>query len=377
MLNVLTKNVTTTKPVLVVLNGEESNPTVSSQYSFKRLIEQDVVVVSLNYRLSIFGFLCLRTEQHPGNAGLKDIILGLQWIHRNIAVFGGDPNNVVLMGHGSAAAMAELISLTPQSENLIHKVIAFSGTALAPWAVSYDPIGAAVTINRQIGGGLQSIDDIAAFLSSRTLNEISDALNLFKYTNNTQMFAPCIEDTNLEGALLTNSPINLIREVFPYKDLPYLAGYVTREGTNRAADAIAWVQQMQTNFYDFLPVDLDFGNNDAERAESIRNFYFDSGPINMTSIEGYLSYHGDTMIVVPIIRALRERIQTSVRSVYLIEMGYIGTNNSDWRLDHIPLTGARHGSILNYIFDFDLTYYFDERIANSLVRRIAGFVHTG
>lgn len=91
--------------------------------------------------MSIFGFLCLRVHDAPGNAGLKDIIQGLNWVKTNIANFGGDPNNVVLIGHDSGAALVDLITLSHRSENFIHKVIILNGSALAPWAVAYNPIG--------------------------------------------------------------------------------------------------------------------------------------------------------------------------------------------------------------------------------------------
>lgn len=65
------------------------------------LVEKDVVVVTFNYRLSIFGFLSLKDPKLgvPGNAGLKDQSMALNWVKQNISCFGGDPNNITIAGN--------------------------------------------------------------------------------------------------------------------------------------------------------------------------------------------------------------------------------------------------------------------------------------
>lgn len=65
------------------------------------VVEKDVVFVSFNYRLGIFGFLSLKDPKVgiPGNAGLKDQSMALKWIKENISHFGGDPNNITVAGN--------------------------------------------------------------------------------------------------------------------------------------------------------------------------------------------------------------------------------------------------------------------------------------
>lgn len=67
-------------------------------------LEQDIIFVSFNYRLGIFGFLSTEDLSCPGNMGLKDQALALKWIQRNIKYFGGDHSRVTLFGHSSGAA---------------------------------------------------------------------------------------------------------------------------------------------------------------------------------------------------------------------------------------------------------------------------------
>lgn len=65
------------------------------------LVEKDVILVTINYRLNIFGFLSLKDPklEVPGNAGLKDQTMALNWVKKNIVCFGGDSNNITIAGN--------------------------------------------------------------------------------------------------------------------------------------------------------------------------------------------------------------------------------------------------------------------------------------
>lgn len=69
----------------------------------------------------------------PGNAGLKDVVCALHWIHDNISFFKGDPENVTVFGTGSGGAIAHLLTFSPLATGLFHKVIVQTGCALSPW----------------------------------------------------------------------------------------------------------------------------------------------------------------------------------------------------------------------------------------------------
>ncbi|XP_049876611.1 venom carboxylesterase-6-like [Pectinophora gossypiella] len=379
VLNIFTNATTPAKPVLVWLIGEEYTNTEQTARSFRRLVQEGVVIVELNYRVSIFGFLCLRTPEAPGNAGLKDVVQGLKWIKENIAAFGGDPNNVILFGHGSGAAMVDLITMSPSANGLVHKAIAQSGSALAPWAVSYDPIGYAQEFGSKLGYTGKTNAELAQLLVTTDVSLLIPAMNDFEFYNNTILFAPCIEDPNLNSneTFLTAAPSDILKSR-NYSHIPYIAGYTDREGTIRAQQAAYgnWLDKMETNFTLFLQADLDLGNNASAVEKSIREFYFSQRTINMETIEDYLDYQGDTLILVSVIRGARERALTSRAEVRLFEFGYRGTQNSDWAYQTIPLTGARHGSVLNFLLDYDLRP-MDEPVMTSLINRYVAFFNTG
>ena len=121
-------------PVMVWIHGGGFVLGASSQsaYDGETLATEGVVVVSINYRLGIFGFLAHPelSKESPqgvsGNYGLLDMVAGLEWAKRNIAAFGGDPNNVTIFGESAGGTAVCLLMVVPQAQGLFHKVIAES-----------------------------------------------------------------------------------------------------------------------------------------------------------------------------------------------------------------------------------------------------------
>ena len=84
-------------------------------YTAKYFMDEDVVLVTLNYRLASFGFLNIGNELIPGNMGLKDQVLALEWVRDNINYFNGDPNKVTIMGESAGSVSVHLHTLSPMS----------------------------------------------------------------------------------------------------------------------------------------------------------------------------------------------------------------------------------------------------------------------
>lgn len=105
-------------------------------YDPKTLVsEERVIVVSMQYRIASLGFLYFGTPDVPGNAGLFDQLMALQWIHDNIHYFGGNPHNVTLFGESAGAVSVSTHLLSPLSRNLFSQAIMQSGSPTAPWAI--------------------------------------------------------------------------------------------------------------------------------------------------------------------------------------------------------------------------------------------------
>ena len=96
----------------------------------------DVVVVSVNHRLNVFGYLNLAEAMGPdyassGTVGMQDLVLALQWVRDNAAAFGGDPGNVMIMGQSGGGQKVSILCAMPSAKGLFHKAAIQSGPNLA------------------------------------------------------------------------------------------------------------------------------------------------------------------------------------------------------------------------------------------------------
>ncbi len=123
------------RPVMVWFHpGAYSSMTSNtSAYDGVRLCRRgDVVVVTVNHRLNVFGYLYLAEIAGPefadsGNAGMLDLILALRWVHDNIEEFGGDPNTVLIFGQSGGGAKCATLMAMPAAHGLFHRVATMSG----------------------------------------------------------------------------------------------------------------------------------------------------------------------------------------------------------------------------------------------------------
>ena len=94
----------------------------------------DAVVVTLNHRLNVLGFLDLSAYgdkyAKSGNAGLLDLVAALQWVNKNIESFGGDARNVTIFGQSGGGGKVSTLLATPSARGLFHKAIVQSGSML-------------------------------------------------------------------------------------------------------------------------------------------------------------------------------------------------------------------------------------------------------
>ncbi|CAM4735064.1 unnamed protein product [Leuciscus chuanchicus] len=117
-------------PVMVWIHGGGLSLGSASVYDGSVLSAyQDVVVVLIQYRLGLLGFLSTGDEHAPGNYGLLDQVAALQWVQENIHSFGGDPGSVTIFGESAGGVSVSTLILSPLASGLFHRAIAESGTA--------------------------------------------------------------------------------------------------------------------------------------------------------------------------------------------------------------------------------------------------------
>ncbi|KAK1118095.1 hypothetical protein K0M31_015371 [Melipona bicolor] len=170
-------------PVVLYIHGESYDWGSGNPYDGSVLASYtDQVIVTMNYRLGVLGFLnanmAPQTKARVANYGLMDQIAALQWVKEHIALFGGDPNNVTLMGQGTGAACVHFLAISPTVvRGLFKRAILLSGSALSSWAVVEDPVSYAMKLAKAVNCSipedlLKDNELIVDCLRDRSLDEL-------------------------------------------------------------------------------------------------------------------------------------------------------------------------------------------------------------
>ena len=221
------------RPVMVWIHGGAFVLGASSHgiYNGRRLAEHDVVVVTINYRLGAFGFLALGLASGgdvPGTGaeGIADQILALDWVKRNIAIFGGDPDNVTIFGESAGGMSVAALLASPAARGLFHKAIAQSGAA----HIGHDPeraLRVAHALLEELGlGAGEAHKALDAPYSALISAQISLLAKASGGKDSRKLGALPFQPT-IDGSIIPARPIALLREGTA-NGIPLLTG-TTRE----------------------------------------------------------------------------------------------------------------------------------------------------
>lgn len=225
------------RPVMVWLHGG-GYATGSGQelpsYDGRNLAEKgDVVVVTLNHRLNVLGFLDLSAygEKYAssGNAGLLDIVTALDWVQANIANFGGDASNVTIFGQSGGGGKVSTLLATPQAKGKFHKAIVQSGSMLRTMESKWSRrIGAAVV--EELGISPSRIDDIQKMPYEKILAAGEKAIAKVRAEADKAGFASFIFGwaPTVDGSILPRQPFDP-QAPEQSKDIPLMIGTTIHE----------------------------------------------------------------------------------------------------------------------------------------------------
>ncbi|XP_055420553.1 neuroligin-4, X-linked isoform X2 [Bubalus kerabau] len=161
------------KPVMVYIHGGSYMEGTGNMIDGSILASYgNVIVITINYRLGILGFLSTGDQAAKGNYGLLDQIQALRWIEENVGAFGGDPKRVTIFGSGAGASCVSLLTLSHYSEGLFQKAIIQSGTALSSWAVNYQPAKYTRILADKVGCNMLDTTDMVECLRNKNYREL-------------------------------------------------------------------------------------------------------------------------------------------------------------------------------------------------------------
>ncbi|XP_050615851.1 bile salt-activated lipase isoform X2 [Macaca thibetana thibetana] len=187
----------------------------------------NVIVVTFNYRVGPLGFLSTGDANLPGNYGLRDQHMAIAWVKRNIAAFGGDPNNITLFGESAGGASVSLQTLSPYNKGLIRRAISQSGVALSPWVIQKNPLFWAKKVAEKVGC---PVDDTARMAKCLKVTD-PRALTLAYKMPLAGMEYPMLYYLGfipvIDGDFIPDDPINLYANA---ADIDYIAGINNMDG---------------------------------------------------------------------------------------------------------------------------------------------------
>ncbi|XP_049803850.1 esterase FE4-like [Schistocerca nitens] len=346
----------TLKAVVVWIHGgcfTSSSGTSGVPYYF---VDSGVIFVTFNYRLGIFGFLSTGDEVVPGNMGLKDQVEALRWVQRNIAVFGGDPQRVTILGGSAGSASVQYHLLSPMSKGLFKNAIAMSGSALNPWAFSKNPSDRAIRYAKTLGYNGTTSTELLEFLKTieaRTLvvdrnSALSeeDSVSLF-----TCVWAPSIEPEN-DSAFLTEEPQKIIAEG-RFNKVPFMTGALDLEQLrqtqkNGVLSTEEQVSNLNENFEEIVGCDIRLPTKEErlEGARAVKQFYYNGSDITLDDSYTTALFDSHLFFVEGVDGMVRSMARYSTEPIYYYQFSFKGP------LSAYPHgAGASHGDDLNHLFN--------------------------
>lgn len=235
-LNVWTAQLKPLQPVLVLIHGGffTHGGSESPSLDMSQLTTRGVVCVSFNYRLNAFGFLYTGVPEVPGNMGLYDQQLALQWVKKHIQYFGGDPNRITVIGQGAGAVATAYHLLNPVSQQLFRRVILQSGNPFSMMNLNQRSVASARanTIARRLGCFVEDNPNNASAgmmscIMSKDAEQIAQAAEL-EFTRGELSLMPLIE----AESFLEKSPEELLYEAKKMNNVEVLMGFARDEFTD-------------------------------------------------------------------------------------------------------------------------------------------------
>nr|ATU82753.1 secreted Esterase/lipase protein [Pristhesancus plagipennis] len=347
------------------------------KYNAGYLIDGNVILVNIHYRLGALGFLSTEDEYIPGNFGLKDQAMALQWIKDNIESFGGDNEKITIFGISAGGTSTHYHMMSPLSKGILKGVITQSGWINPFWGVALPGTARpmAKVVAEVVGCQDYRRAELLECLQNADVEKLAKSEQNFTYwdTDPAVVFRP-VQEREAEGAFMTFDPFT------QETTLPWITGTVSSEGIFKyislASQDDSVTQQFIDNMNDYLHrfLSLDASCPQAvETVKLVRERYFPE-PITVKSTQsGMRMLFGDAYFLYPMAMAMKKHKGPMYQYLYDYRSGSsisditgnfgdIGVSHGD---DQFPL--------------FNMTEYFpkqkpgDEEVSRTMVQLWTNF----
>ncbi|CAK1553123.1 unnamed protein product [Leptosia nina] len=363
-------------PVMVYFHGGAYYMGAKNLYDPQFLVLKNVVVVTVNYRLGVLGFLCLNEIT---NLGLRDQVAALKWIRNNIAAFNGDEENVTICGESAGASSAAFHLLSESSKGLFHRVILMSGTALSVWAFNQEPVEPAMQDARKLAIVTTQHDVIKTF-NATPLDTLIEATKDTSVNPRHFKYSPCV-DTFSTDPFFRGAPYDLIKSG-NFNQVPVMMGYTECEGSYfyglLDSGSVAYLND---NFEQTVPSLFSWcPSNRKKIGRLLRSHYFGNRDITMDSVRDLISFYSDWVAYAANVAFSKVLTKYSHEPVYNYLFAYEGGREfAKTFIPHLP--GPVHAGELFYIFKpFGIPLWTsprDKKFIEKLTTMITNFMRYG
>ncbi|XP_014362989.2 neuroligin-1 [Papilio machaon] len=385
-------------PCVVLVHGESYEWGAGNAYDGTALAAHgNIIVATINFRLGVLGFLKTGARgSAQGNFGLMDLVAGLHWLRENLPAFGGDPQRVTLMGHGTGAALANFLAVSPVGRELLKRVILLSGSGLSSWALQREPLTIKRKVAEQTGchGDLLE-DDLAPCLRKLPLSALlAVRLDPPRFLPG---FAPFVDGTVIVNPSSAPPPTDNSRLGAGAAAVANAAGHELADFSHRE---LLFGLTTTESYLEFNAQDLEFGFNETRRDRILRTFvrnayYYHLNEIYSTLKNEYTDWDKPVQNPLSVRDATLEILSDGRTAAPLIRLGYLhalrgGTtyfthfHHLSQDKDYPQRPGSVHGEELPYYLGvpFSQTHHQnfsqqEQRVSKICMHYISNFVRYG
>ena len=354
-------------PVMVWIygGGFVAGTTSEARQDGYHLAQQGVIVVSMNYRLGVFGFMVhpeLAQESghnSAGNYGLLDQLAALKWVHENIAAFGGDPANVTIFGESAGSFSVSAQMASPLAKGLFQKAIGESGAAFSRSGLSFNPMSERAEKDAKLMKdklGVSTLAELRAVPAEKLLEKFGSRGDAFA-------FGP-----DIDGYFLPES-VPAIFAAGKQNDVALLAGWNHDEGSFE----IAFAPQKPTAETFKATAQKDFGD---KADEFLKLYPSDTAEHALRSAQDYA---GDKFIALSTWAWIEAVSKTGKQPIYRYRFDMAPFSKNP----NAPRMGAYHSAEIEYVFGqldskTDVTWRESDRKVSEIMQKYwANFAKNG
>ncbi|XP_055534060.1 glutactin-like [Wyeomyia smithii] len=393
-LSVFSNDLTSYRPVMVSIHGGAFFLGSAIGYPPDYLLEADIVLVVIQYRLGPLGFLSTMSDKIPGNVGILDMILALEWVQQNIASFGGNPQVVTIFGESAGGAAVSALLHTPLVRSkptpLFHRAIIQSGSVFSPWAICDTPTEGAYDIASRLGCG----NDVEQCLLEAPVEDLLIAFQLHRTDAIVNRGLPYVAGATMvvggPSGLFPEHPKKYLSQAFP--NISVIAGVTSQDGLiflneicelhpeiaqslNTAQDLHSFVRLLHEKFGQTrLDGTLQgYAVHEHFLMSEIDQMQWKEIVLGLTDICGNHAFKG------PVLVDTLALASVDSNRAYLYSFDYAIDNSTNLPLSiSFPYEGAvHHAADIHYLFPWSNLDDNGLKIAQTMVQLWTSFARTG